>query len=86
MIKAAQLFAALAQHEGQLPPGARTRWAFLVTLEELSSLMDEFQQHPEFGLEMDPQYAADVRAGKAALIINGTAVLPELLEGTKLDS
>lgn len=80
MITVSQVMAAISQHQTGLPPGAVSRWAFLVTMEEIASLVDEIQASPQLGLQMDPVHAQHVREGRAMLHINCTAVLPELIE------
>jgi hypothetical protein len=80
MIDAKQLFAAIHQHQSALPPGAVNRWSFLVTFDEMTSLVDELQADSSFGMQMDASEADDIKAGRAALFINGTMVIPELIE------
>ena len=64
------------------------RWSFLVTLEELNGLVDEmvaknmFAEVPPALVEANvtkTEYLQAIREGRAALHINGTAILPELM-------
>jgi len=79
MLSITEIMSAKAYHERGLPPGAMRRWAFLVTPEELASLVDECGKRPELGLTLEPQQAADIKAGRAALHVNGLMIIPELM-------
>lgn len=75
------------------PPGKDTsrvssRWAFLVTYDELADIVDEMMSIPDFAAAIAPQEAEDIKSGKAALNLpNGMKLLPELIvEEKRLDS
>jgi hypothetical protein len=75
------------------PPGKDTskissRWAFLVTYEELNDVVDDMMSIPDFAAAVSPQEAEDIKNGKAALNLpNGMKLLPELvIEQEKLNS
>jgi len=81
MITYAQVRTAVQHHKQAMPPGAVMRWAFLVTIEEIASIVDEIVANPELvGVELDPQHAAHIKEGRAALHIDDVMVLPELVE------
>jgi hypothetical protein len=74
------------------PPGKDTskissRWAFLVTYEELTDIVDDMMSIPDFAAAISTQEALDLKAGKAALNLpNGMKLLPELItEPERLD-
>ena len=63
------------------------RWAFLVTTNEISALVDEMQTNSDFGMAMEPAQATHIKEGRAMLHINEVPILPELMEvPTTLDS
>lgn len=75
------------------PPGKDTtrvssRWAFLVTYDELADIVDDMMAIPDFAAAISPQEAEDIKVGKAALNLpNGMKLLPELIvEKERLDS
>lgn len=80
MIKLTEILAAKEFHERGMPPGAKGRWAFLVTFEEIDSLVTEAQTNKELGLEMDQRLATDIIQGRAMWNINGMPILPELMD------
>ena len=80
MITLSEVIAVIQHQKNHLPPGAVARWAFLVTFQELDGLVDECVAHPEMGVQLEPAHAAHIKAGRAMMFINGTAVLPELEE------
>lgn len=75
-----EIFAALAVQQERTPPEARGRWALLVTFEEMDNLVDHLSAHPELGIAIDEAHAQHIKEGKAMLHINGTPILPELIE------
>lgn len=79
MITVPKLLAAIHHIQQHLPPGGVPRWAFLVTFEELASLVDEFQANPEYGMQFESEQAQHIKEGRAALNVNGTWVMPELM-------
>lgn len=70
----------LAQNQESIPAQARCRWALLVTFEEMDALVDFLREHPEHGISIGQEHAEYIKAGRAMLHINGTPVIPELME------
>jgi hypothetical protein len=73
---------------GEGPSQEESRWALLVTFEELDGIVNEIQTINEGPVSaMDEAYAAHVKEGRAMLHLDGVPILPELIikEGEKLD-
>ena len=59
---------------------AEARWAFLVTMEEIGSLVDEIERDPTaLGAPLDATHAQYIREGRAMLHLNDVPILPELI-------
>jgi len=74
------ILALLAQNQELVPVHARNRWALLVTFEEMDALVDFLRTHPEYGVPISDEHAEHIKQGRAMVHINGTPVIPELVE------
>lgn len=87
MITLVQVLAVIGRQRAHLAtlrkPGAtmseeEVRWAFLVTVDEMASLVDEVMLG-DVVPGMTAEHAQHIKEGRAMLFLEGTPVLPELM-------
>jgi hypothetical protein len=64
---------------GEEPSIEESRWALLVTFEEIEGIVDEIQKDGGPVAVMESRHASAIKEGRAMLFLEGVPVLPELL-------